>query len=98
MIIRIVKLTFEQEHVDEFLQLFNAAKEKILSFDGCMQLELLKDIEQPNVFFTHSIWENKECLQNYRNSRIFRSYWKETKKMFASRAEAWSLESLYKNQ
>ena len=98
MIIRIVKLTFKQGHVDEFQQMFDVAKEKILSFDGCMGLELLRDTEQGNVFFTYSMWEAEEYLQEYRGSKIFRCYWEETKKMFLSSAEAWSLESLYKNQ
>ena len=98
MIIRIVKLTFKQDHVDEFLALFDVAKEKILSFEGCIELELLRDKAEPNVFFTHSVWKADEYLQEYRSSKIFGTYWVEVKKMFMTKAEAWSLNSIYKNQ
>ena len=50
MITRIVKLTFKQEHVDDFLKVFNNSKEKIRSFEGCNHLELLQDINSVNVF------------------------------------------------
>jgi len=98
MIVRIVKLTFKQDHVNEFLELFEVAKKKILSFEGCVTLELLRDKNNPNVFFTHSTWEEDEYLQQYRNSPVFRSYWMEVKKMFLTKAEAWSMHSIYKNQ
>ena len=98
MIIRIVKLTFKQDHVDEFLELFDVAKEKILSFEGCIELELLRDQEEPNVFFTYSVWKADEYLQKYRSSKIFGTYWTQVKKMFMTKAVAWSLNSIYKNQ
>ena len=98
MIIRLVKLTFKQNHVDEFLELFDVAKEKILSFEGCIGIELLRDLEHPNVFFTHSVWKTDEHLQEYRSSKIFGKYWVAVKKMFLTKAEAWSTDSIYKIQ
>ena len=42
MIIRIVKMSFIEIHVDEFLENFNLKKEKILNFKGCKLLELYR--------------------------------------------------------
>lgn len=90
--IRIVKLTFEKEHIPEFLSIFEESKYKIRSFEGCKRLELLNDINQPEVFFTYSWWDKPESLENYRNSALFQSVWAKTKVLFGGKPEAWSVD------
>lgn len=97
MITRIVKLTFKQVHVDEFFEVFDNSKEKIRSFEGCNHLELLHDKNSGNVFFTYSRWNDQKCLDKYRNSPLFKKTWAETKKLFAEKAEVWSLDQLHKS-
>lgn len=92
MLKRIVKLTFREEAVPEFIGIFEESKLKIRAFEGCCHLELLRDVRQPNVFFTISLWENESSLNHYRQSRLFQNTWEKTKVLFAERAEAWSLE------
>lgn len=92
--IRIVKLTLQEECVAEFLANFNKQKTHIRAFDGVQHLELLNDKNNPNIFFTYSIWESEQHLENYRNSELFKSIWSVTKPMFSAKAEAWSTESL----
>lgn len=92
MIIRIVKLTFKPETVEDFLTIFAASKERIRSFPGCSHLELLRDLEKPEVFFTYSYWQAAEDLNNYRNSELFKSVWGPTKQLFGDRPQAWSVE------
>lgn len=92
MIIRIVKMTFMPEKVNEFLKVFNASKHLIRNFEGCSHLELLNDINSPNIFFTYSYWQSEEALNKYRNSELFAGVWKETKILFADKTEAWSVE------
>ena len=92
MIIRIVKMTFIPEKVNDFLEIFNASKHLIRNFEGCSHLELLNDINSPNIFFTYSYWQSENALNNYRNSELFGSVWKKTKILFAAKTEAWSVE------
>jgi (4S)-4-hydroxy-5-phosphonooxypentane-2,3-dione isomerase len=94
MIIRLVKMTFIPGKEEEFLKVFNNSKEKIRNFDGCSFLELLRDSDNPNVFFTHSHWNSKENLQKYRQSEVFISTWAATKILFSAKPEAWSLEAI----
>lgn len=91
MIVRFVKLTFKQESVPDFLEIFFSTKEKIGGFPGCSYLNLLRGKDSPNVFFTHSIWESPEALEAYRQSELFQTTWAKTKVLFAEKAEAWSL-------
>lgn len=91
MIVRIVKMTFIPEEVENFLQIFNEIKNKIRGFEGVVHLELLRDSKQLNVLFTYSIWENENCLENYRKSELFNTTWAKTKILFKAPAEAWSL-------
>ena len=91
MIIRIVKMTFEPDGVTEFLKEFDASKERIRNFEGCSYLDLLNDSADKTIFFTYSIWESEEHLNKYRNSELFISVWNKTKILFASKAEAWSV-------
>lgn len=94
MIIRIVKMTFQQEKVPDFLSLFEEVKNKIASFPGCHHLELWQENEKSNVLFTYSIWENEQALNHYRFSELFKSTWSRTKILFVGKPEAWSLERL----
>ncbi|MBJ2172643.1 antibiotic biosynthesis monooxygenase [Aureibaculum sp. A20] len=92
MLIRIVKLSFEEEKISKFLSTFNAHKEQIKKFKGCTHLELLRDKNNSNIFFTYSYWNNEQDLENYRNSDLFNNVWAQTKVLFNNRPEAWSVE------
>ena len=92
MIIRIVKMTFVPEKVNEFLEVFHTSKQLIRNFKGCSHLELLNDINTPNIFFTYSYWENEDALNNYRDSELFKNVWSKTKILFSDKTRAWSVE------
>ncbi|MCK6649791.1 MAG: antibiotic biosynthesis monooxygenase [Bacteroidia bacterium] len=92
MIIRIVKMTFQQEKVSEFLSVFNESKTFIRNMPGCSHLELLNDINSPTVFFTYSYWDSEDALNTYRNSELFSTVWLKTKVLFSAKPEAWSVE------
>lgn len=94
MLIRIVKMTFKKEEVENFLNLFHTNKNKIRNFEGCQHLELYQDQKKPCLFFTYSFWESEKKLNNYRNSDLFADVWKNTKVKFSQRPEAWSVNQL----
>ncbi len=94
MIIRIVKLTINENHKNDFIDLFNNNKSLISSFEGCEKVQLLKDDTNSKIFFTYSHWKNIESLENYRHSDTFKSIWKKTKTYFCDKPEAWSLKNL----
>ncbi len=90
-ITRLVKMTFVPSKTEEFLALFNANKERIAGFEGCMSLELQRGVDDPNVFFTISRWRAAEDLEKYRASELFNSVWSRTRELFEAKAEAWTL-------
>ena len=95
MFVRIVKMEFEPSEVENFQKLFDRNKEKIRGFAGCNFLELYQDKSNKNIFFTYSYWQNEDALENYRHSALFQEVWRETKKMFSGKPEAWSVEKLH---
>ncbi len=98
MLTRIVKMTFAPEKVNDFLSLFNANKHLIASFEGCSLLELHRDINSPTVYFTYSKWQSEKHLENYRNSELFNSVWRQTKVLFAAKPEAWSISGVFSSE
>ncbi len=94
MIIRTVKMTFDPEKVEDFIKIFEFAHHKIEAFPGCKGVDLCRDLAQPNVLITLSLWDSAQHLDVYRNSELFKSTWEETKKLFIDRADAWSLEKI----
>lgn len=94
MLHRFVKLTFQPEHIDLFVIKFDKIKILIRDQEGCEYLRLFQDKKDPRIFFTHSIWANESCLNKYRKSELFGSYWPETKKLFAKDPIAWSLDQI----
>jgi hypothetical protein len=95
MFTRIVKMEFKSEQIPAFLDNFETVKEKIRSFSGCQFLELYRDKNNSDIFFTYSKWEVESDLENYRNSDLFKGVWATTKPMFRSKAKAWSVDTLY---
>lgn len=93
MITRIVKMTFDPQKVDEFVDTFNDSKLLIRNSEGCTHLELLRDINNPNIFFTYSQWKSEIELNKYRNSELFEKVWAKTKILFNAKPEAWSVKT-----
>lgn len=92
MIKRIVQMSFRPECRQDFLLLFEERKHIIRGFEGCMMLELWQDINNPDIFFTHSLWASEEHLNHYRFSAFFKDTWTRTKALFAEKAQAWSVD------
>ncbi|MFM2225867.1 MAG: hypothetical protein RJA07_2069 [Bacteroidota bacterium] len=91
MIIRIVKLSFKPEAISTFIEIFNQSQPLIKSFNGCIHVELLNDINNKNIFFTYSHWQTENDLNNYRQSDLFSEVWAKTKIHFNDKPEAWSV-------
>ena len=91
MLVRVVKMQFTLDFVEEFKILFKTVNEKIANFEGCADVKLLQHDTDKTIFFTISNWESAQHLDNYRNSDLFKSTWAKVKPHFSVKAEAWSL-------
>ncbi|NJO90611.1 MAG: hypothetical protein HC831_17865 [Chloroflexia bacterium] len=47
MIVRIVKMTFRKDTADTFKDYTNEIKETIRNFEGCLHLNIYRDIQDP---------------------------------------------------
>lgn len=94
MLVRIVKLTFHQESIPTFLEIFENSKHRIRASEGCSFVELYQDKNNDCIFFTYSYWDDESFLNNYRDSEFFKSVWSKTKVLFADKPEAWSVNKL----
>ena len=92
MLHRIVKMVFREEKAEEFANYVKTITSKIASFEGCHGVKVLRDINNPNIFFTYSYWDSEKDLENYRHSELFKEVWPYTRTMFAERAQAWTTE------
>src|SRR5690349_7731723 len=92
MLIRIVKMSFREEAINDFLTEFYRVRSEIESFKGCSGLELLRDINNRELFFTYSRWKDENALESYRNSILFNNTWAIVKKLFNDKPQAWSVE------
>ena len=91
MITRIVKMTFREDRIKEFTDLFETRRDTIAGFAGCTHLDLWQDNIQKNIFFTYSKWDSDADLNHYRYSGFFKETWGMAKVLFAAPPEAWSL-------
>ena len=94
MIVRIVRMTFQEDRVEDFLENFEKNKQSIRNFPGCDHLELWQDENEKNIFLTYSHWKNEEALNQYRDSELFKTVWSFTKALFAARPIAFSSKKL----
>lgn len=91
MIKRIVCMEVRPEAIENVEKILRENFFKIQSFKGCLHLEILKDHDMSNRFFSYSIWESSADLENYRSSEFFKKFWKNLKTNFQTKARAWSL-------
>lgn len=94
MFVRIVKMSFHEEHIQAFLDNFELMKTHIRNAPGNRFLELYQDKNNKCIFFTYSYWETEADLENYRQSALFDEVWAFTKKLFNDKPEAWSVDKL----
>lgn len=92
MIRRIVKMELDENHCNDFIEFTAKIKDEIRNFEGCRELEILRDTYKNNIFFTCSIWESNEALEKYRKSDFFTQIWPQAKKWFSAKPNAWSVE------
>lgn len=95
MTVRIVKMTFRPDEVPRFLELFEGWRHRIITFPGCLHLELLHDVDDRRVLMTYSEWRSDSDLEAYRTSDVFASVWPVVKELFDEPAEAWSMDRLH---
>jgi heme-degrading monooxygenase HmoA len=94
MLIRIVRMTFQKDKIEDFLEIFNRSKYLIRGFEGCQHLELLRDKSAQNVMLTYSYWLSEEHLNTYRDSTLFKTTWAATKVLFLDKPVAFSSEQV----
>ena len=87
-------MSFQPDKVEEFLSNFEVNKTKIRAFEGCGFLELYRDKNVPNIFFTYSYWTSEKHLEDYRQSELFKMVWAKTKPLFNAKPEAWSVDKM----
>lgn len=90
MIVRLVKLYFRKEEIENAKMVFAGISEKVRAQPGCSFLEINQTLHKPHIFFTHSHWISEEDLNNYRHSEYFKEVWGSLKPLFGQPAEAWS--------
>lgn len=94
MLIRIVKMSFQEDQIPLFLSEFEQYKTKIRNVKGCQFLELYRDINIATTYFTYSYWDSETDLNMYRDSELFKEVWGKTKILFNQKPQAWSVETV----
>lgn len=91
MITRVVRLTFQPQYTETFIEIMLQHHQLIRNFQGCYDLNSYQDTKEPNVFFTISVWQDESYLNDYRHSEFFQTLWGKLKPMFAEKALAHSM-------
>ena len=95
MIVRLVRLKFKPEHIEEFLAFYEQSRETIRHQQGCLTLSMLRETNDEAAFCTWSTWRSGRDLQQYRRSEFFRDFWPRVRAMLREPAEAVSYEHLH---
>lgn len=91
MLLRIVRMEFQPDKLQDFDQIFLESRDKIAAFPGCHHVEMCKDPALEHVRYTFSKWAGPEALEAYRRSELFRTTWARTKVLFSGKPNAYSL-------
>ncbi|MDG1347346.1 MAG: antibiotic biosynthesis monooxygenase [Crocinitomicaceae bacterium] len=95
MITRIVKLQFQEDKIQEFLDFFETVKHKVNAFPGCKGMRLVQDNCNRQTIMTISDWETEAELNAYRDSETFGQVWPKIKPWFEKKPEAWTTKLVF---
>ena len=95
MIVRLVELFIQEDKLDLSRQMLSRVAPKVRQFSGCTKLRIIEDLHNPGHITTYSHWHSEDDLNAYRNSDVFKDFWREIKPLFAERARAWSSTTLH---
>lgn len=90
MLYRVVRMVFQEETKDAFIDIFYKKQTFISAFPGCISVDLMDDKRDPMALATWSVWDHEDSLEAYRNSDLFKVTWDEVKPLFAGKPKAWS--------
>jgi hypothetical protein len=88
-------MQIKDTEIENFVSLVKTIRNKILSSEGCTQVNILEDKQNPSTFFSYSLWNSEQDLENYRNSELFKGVWSEAKALFSEPAQAWSVQDAF---
>lgn len=89
--VRIVRMVFRSDEIQNFEQIFHNSEPKIKKFPNCFGVRLFQDASDPRVFYTYSLWKEPEDLERYRQSELFKDTWSKTKPLFEEKPMAFTL-------
>lgn len=89
-IVRVVRLTFTKETINDFNDLYKKHEHDIASQPGCMKVDLVEDTSNPYVRATISKWRDLNSLNSYRDSKLFGVVWPATKALFSAKPQVWT--------
>jgi quinol monooxygenase YgiN len=91
MIVRVVKLQFDERTHEEAQRHLLGIVPTVRQWPGCTHLEVLFDENRIGRILTYSHWESVEALNEYRNSMVFRKFWAGVKPHLAKPTEAYTM-------
>lgn len=95
MITRIVRLTLKDESSqNDFRALYASRNPMNRGVSGCLEVKIMKDINENNVYYTVSKWTTNEALENYRSSAYFKETWPMVKSTLASKTKVFTMEEV----
>lgn len=87
-------MTFRPEYLDELDRILKEFTPSIRAFPGCHHLEILRDIHEPHLAASYSLWDNEDALNAYRKSELFGKVWPKLKAGFSDKPVAHSYERI----
>lgn len=85
-------MTFREDAILQFQDLFEEVRGLIRAQPGCHSVTLLQDVRDSRIMFTYSLWDDEAALNAYRQTQLFVETWKRTKSLFSDNAQAWSVQ------
>lgn len=97
-LVRVVRMKFRPETSKTFQAFFYETQTVVASMPGCLFVDLFQDFQDQDAFYTLSLWESEEHLNQYRASDKFGEIWKYTKSLFGAPPAAYSLKPIQRNE
>lgn len=72
MLVQLVRIEVEPDHVDAFLEAFQINYVGTRQEPGNLRFDVLRDPQQPNLFFCYEVFQSEAALEEHRRTPHYR--------------------------
>ncbi len=95
MILRVVKLKVDPRKMEAFQLFMENLHDEKLRLNGCLHFDFFNERQNPNIFYSYTIWEHEKFLKQYKKTDLFKEVVQTLRELCIDEPQAWTIQNVF---